>query len=75
MWLTAGGIRELHLHKADEWSLMLYGNCRLTALNFDGSTYVNDSLSIARRWTRPSVMATASRTPPAITSAGSNGRR
>jgi oxalate decarboxylase len=42
MRLTAGGIRELHWHKADEWALMLYGNCRLTALNFDGSTYVND---------------------------------
>jgi oxalate decarboxylase len=42
MRLTAGGIRELHWHKADEWALMLYGNCRLTALNFDGTTYVND---------------------------------
>jgi oxalate decarboxylase len=42
MWLTAGGIRELHWHKADEWALMLYGNARLMALNFDGSTYVND---------------------------------
>ena len=42
MRLTAGGIRELHWHEADEWALMLYGNCRLTALNFDGSTYVND---------------------------------
>jgi oxalate decarboxylase len=42
MRLTAGGIRELHWHKADEWALMLYGNARLTAMNFDGSTYVND---------------------------------
>jgi oxalate decarboxylase len=42
MRLTAGGIRELHWHKANEWSLMLNGNCRLTALNIDGSTYVND---------------------------------
>jgi oxalate decarboxylase len=42
MRLTAGGIRELHWHKADEWALMLYGNARLTALNLDGSTYVND---------------------------------
>jgi oxalate decarboxylase len=42
MRLTAGGIRELHWHESDEWSLMLYGNCRLTALSFDGTTYVND---------------------------------
>jgi oxalate decarboxylase len=42
MRLTAGGVRELHWHMADEWAIMLYGNARLTALNFDGSTYVND---------------------------------
>ena len=42
MRLTAGGIRELHWHEANEWSLMLDGNCRLTALNIDGSTYVSD---------------------------------
>ncbi len=42
MRLTTGGVRELHWHKADEWSLMLYGNARITALNFDGSTYVED---------------------------------
>jgi oxalate decarboxylase len=42
MRLTAGGIRELHWHKSDEWALMLNGNCRLTALNFDGSTFVGD---------------------------------
>lgn len=42
MRLTAGGIRELHWHAADEWALMLTGHCRLTAIDFDGSTYVND---------------------------------
>jgi oxalate decarboxylase len=42
MRLTAGGVRELHWHAADEWALMLYGNCRLTAIDFDGSSYVND---------------------------------
>jgi oxalate decarboxylase len=42
MRLTAGGVRELHWHAADEWALMLYGNCRLTAIDFDGSAYVND---------------------------------
>ena len=29
-------------HAANEWALMLTGNCRLTAIDFDGSTYVND---------------------------------
>lgn len=42
MRLIAGGVRELHWHAADEWALMLDGNCRLTAIDFDGSTYVND---------------------------------
>lgn len=42
MRLTAGGVRELHWHAADEWALMLDGNCRLTAIDLDGSTYVND---------------------------------
>ncbi len=42
MRLTAGGIRELHWHKANEWAIMLSGNCRLTALAADGSSYVND---------------------------------
>jgi oxalate decarboxylase len=41
MRLTAGGIRELHWHKADEWALMLTDS-RLTALNVDGSTFVGD---------------------------------
>ena len=29
MRLIAGGVRELHWHAADEWALMLDGNCRL----------------------------------------------
>ncbi len=42
MKLNAGGIRELHWHAADEWALMLSGNCRLTAIDFDGASYVQD---------------------------------
>ncbi|HUI15715.1 MAG TPA: cupin domain-containing protein [Xanthobacteraceae bacterium] len=42
MRLTAGGIRELHWHEANEWAIMLYGNARLTALTIDGTPYVND---------------------------------
>ena len=42
MKLNAGGIRELHWHAADEWSLMLSGNCRLTAIDLEGASYVQD---------------------------------
>jgi oxalate decarboxylase len=31
MRLTAGGVRELHWHESDEWSLMLYGNAHYSA--------------------------------------------
>ncbi len=33
MRLEAGGIRELHWHKAAEWSIMLYGRARITAID------------------------------------------
>ncbi len=42
MRLTAGGIRELHWHDASEWSLMLSGNARITAIDNDGKSYVKD---------------------------------
>jgi oxalate decarboxylase len=42
MRLTAGGVRELHWHKAGEWSLMLYGNARVTCLDQNGKAFVDD---------------------------------
>ena len=42
MKLNAGGIRELHWHEANEWSLMLTGAARLTALDYEGKPYVKD---------------------------------
>jgi oxalate decarboxylase len=42
MRLTAGGVRELHWHTAGEWSLMLYGNARITAIDADGKSFVAD---------------------------------
>jgi oxalate decarboxylase len=42
MRLTAGGIRELHWHSAGEWSIMLYGNARITAVDLDGKGFVAD---------------------------------
>ncbi|WP_275552157.1 cupin domain-containing protein, partial [Bradyrhizobium sp. MOS001] len=32
MRLNAGGVRELHWHKASEWAYMLYGTARVTAV-------------------------------------------
>ena len=43
MRLTAGGIRELHWHAAAEWAIMLYGNARITAIDWDGKSFVADS--------------------------------
>ncbi len=42
MRLTSGGVRELHWHAAAEWSLMLNGSARLTAIDTEGNAYVND---------------------------------
>ncbi len=42
MRLTAGGIRELHWHDAGEWAIMLSGNARLTAIDDEGRSYVQD---------------------------------
>jgi oxalate decarboxylase len=42
MRLNAGGIRELHWHRAAEWGFMTYGNCRVTALDPEGRAFVAD---------------------------------
>jgi oxalate decarboxylase len=42
MRLIPGGIRELHWHKAAEWSLMLYGNARITCVDPTGKSFVDD---------------------------------
>src|SRR5882724_6891399 len=42
MRLTAGGIRELHWHTADEWAIMLSGSARITAIDHDGKSFVAD---------------------------------
>jgi oxalate decarboxylase len=43
MRLTAGGIRELHWHTAAEWAIMLYGRARITAIDWEGKSFVADS--------------------------------
>src|SRR3989475_9424595 len=42
MRLTAGGVRELHWHTAGEWSIMLYGTARITAIDAAGKSFVAD---------------------------------
>ncbi len=42
MRLKPGAIRELHWHKADEWSLMLDGNARITCIDEHGRNFIAD---------------------------------
>jgi len=42
MRLTAGGVRELHWHTADEWAIVLYGSARITGIDRDGKSFVAD---------------------------------
>jgi oxalate decarboxylase len=42
MRLTAGSYRELHWHTADEWAYVLYGSCRVTVMNPDGTMFIGD---------------------------------
>ena len=42
MRLNAGGVRELHWHKQAEWSYMLSGTARITAIDPKGRNFVDD---------------------------------
>lgn len=42
MRLTAGGVRELHWHDAAEWAIMLSGRARITAIDDEGHSFVQD---------------------------------
>jgi oxalate decarboxylase len=42
MRLNAGGVRELHWHKAAEWAYMLHGSARITAIDPQGHNFVDD---------------------------------
>lgn len=42
MRLTNGGVRELHWHVSAEWAYMIYGNARITAVDPEGRSFVND---------------------------------
>jgi oxalate decarboxylase len=53
MRLNAGGVRELHWHKAAEWSYMLYGTARITAIDAQGNSFVDD-VGVGDLWYFPS---------------------
>jgi oxalate decarboxylase len=42
MRLKAGGVREMHWHKEAEWSYMLKGTARITAVDEFGRTFADD---------------------------------
>lgn len=42
MRLTPGGVRELHWHKEAEWSYMILGSARITAVDEEGRNFVQD---------------------------------
>ena len=42
MRLKAGGVRELHWHKAAEWAYMLKGRARITAIDANGRAFQDD---------------------------------
>jgi oxalate decarboxylase len=52
MRLSAGGVRELHWHKAAEWAYVLTGNARITAVDADGRNFVDD-VGIGDLWYFP----------------------
>jgi len=53
MRLNTGGVRELHWHKAAEWSYMLYGRARITGVDADGRNFVDD-VGVGDLWYFPS---------------------
>ncbi|MDF2721706.1 MAG: oxalate decarboxylase [Paenibacillus sp.] len=42
MSLTPGGVRELHWHQQAEWSYMLLGHARITAIDQNGHNFIAD---------------------------------
>jgi oxalate decarboxylase len=52
MRLNRGGVRELHWHKAAEWAYMLSGAARITAVDTQGRSFVDD-LGVGDIWYFP----------------------
>lgn len=52
MRLKPGGIRELHWHKEAEWSFMLAGSARITAIDPQGRNFIAD-VGVGDLWNFP----------------------
>jgi len=52
MRLKAGGVRELHWHVEAEWGYVLYGRCRITAVDEEGRNFIDD-VGIGDLWYFP----------------------
>ena len=55
MRLKPGGIREMHWHKEAEWAYMLAGRARITAVDEEGRTFIDD-VGVGDLWSFPSVV-------------------
>ena len=66
MRLKRGAVRELHWHVSAEWAFMLKGEARLTAVNSDGTAFVDD-VGVGDLWYFPSGV------PHSIQGIGSDG--
>jgi oxalate decarboxylase len=55
MRLKPGGIREMHWHKEAEWAFMLAGRARITAVDDQGRTFIDD-VGEGDLWNFPSVI-------------------
>jgi oxalate decarboxylase len=42
MRLKPGGVREMHWHKEAEWAYMIAGRARITAIDAEGRTFIDD---------------------------------
>lgn len=52
MRLNAGAIREMHWHKEAEWAYMLYGRARITVIDAEGRSFMDD-LGVGDLWYFP----------------------
>lgn len=52
MRLKPGGIRELHWHKEAEWSYMIAGSARITAVDEEGRSFIDD-IQVGDLWHFP----------------------
>jgi quercetin dioxygenase-like cupin family protein len=55
MRLKPGGVREMHWHKEAEWAFMLAGRARITAVDEQGRTFIDD-VGEGDLWNFPSVI-------------------